>query len=504
MANKNPLGKFDFEKATGKVNELVKSLVETVSTFSSKAVEGFSKKENSQDASKRGWQKRRDQKRLRLKYTAAAVTAALLIGGIGINSTKAYEFYVNGEKIGMVKEKKDLFGTIDNLKTIISSKDAKNIKIGQEIEFKAVYFASNEDITPSDVLRSKVMNKVDFNLQAYALVVDGSPVSFVHSQEEADQVLENLKEPYVVDDPTIKVKEIGFLENVEVKAQEIQFNKIRTVEESCNEILQGSEKTQIYKVQKGDTAWDIAHKFDMRVEDIEKANEGTNIAKLQIDQEIKLNVPKPFVSVKVVEEGTFEESIPYEIVYEETEKLYQGDKQVKVSGSEGKKKIVAEMVKVNGILSTKNIIKEEIIQDPKQKIVLKGTKARPKTMAYGSFSNPTRGKLTSRFGYRWGRLHTGIDIAGQTGRTIKAADGGKVVFSGWKGAYGKLVIIDHENGYQTYYAHNSSLLVNKGARVYKGQPVAKMGNTGRSTGTHVHFEVRVNGKPKNPLSYVSY
>ena len=84
-----------------------------------------------------------------------------------------------------------------------------------------------------------------------------------------------------------------------------------------------------------------------------------------------------------------------------------------------------------------------------------------------------------------------------------AADGGTVTFSGWKGTYGNLVIITHDNGTKTYYGHNSSLLVSAGQKVYRGQPIAKAGSTGRSTGVHCHFEVRVNGSAVNPLNFLN-
>ncbi|MBN4069545.1 M23 family metallopeptidase, partial [bacterium AH-315-G05] len=107
-------------------------------------------------------------------------------------------------------------------------------------------------------------------------------------------------------------------------------------------------------------------------------------------------------------------------------------------------------------------------------------------------------------GMRWGRRHEGIDIAAPIGTPIIAADGGVVTFAGRRGAYGKLVIINHENGFQTYYAHCNGFNVKVGERVHKGQKIATVGNTGRSTGPHVHFEVRKNGVPVNPLSFVNY
>ena len=121
-----------------------------------------------------------------------------------------------------------------------------------------------------------------------------------------------------------------------------------------------------------------------------------------------------------------------------------------------------------------------------------------------SFVRPVSGVLTSRFGSRWGSTHTGIDVGAPTGTAIKAAAGGTVIFSGWKGTLGKLIVVSHGNGIQTYYAHCSSLLVSSGATVSAGQVIAKVGSTGRSTGPHLHFEIRVNGSAIDPQRYIGY
>ena len=121
-----------------------------------------------------------------------------------------------------------------------------------------------------------------------------------------------------------------------------------------------------------------------------------------------------------------------------------------------------------------------------------------------SLIKPVSGVLTSRYGYRWGRTHTGIDIGVPTGTPVKASASGTVTFAGWKGSLGNLVVISHGNGVQTYYGHNSKILVKAGQSVSQGEAIAKAGSTGRSTGSHVHFEIRVNGSAYNPLGYVSY
>lgn len=126
------------------------------------------------------------------------------------------------------------------------------------------------------------------------------------------------------------------------------------------------------------------------------------------------------------------------------------------------------------------------------------------TVACGSFIEPAVGVLTSEFGSRWGRQHTGIDIGGENGSEILAADGGKVIVSGWVSGYGNYIVIDHENGYQTAYGHCSELLVTEGERVAQGQLIAYMGSTGNSTGPHLHFEIKADGEYQNPMDYGVY
>jgi murein DD-endopeptidase MepM/ murein hydrolase activator NlpD len=111
-------------------------------------------------------------------------------------------------------------------------------------------------------------------------------------------------------------------------------------------------------------------------------------------------------------------------------------------------------------------------------------------------------RFTSGFGYRWGRLHAGTDFAGAHGTAIYATADGVVTYAGWQSGYGRLVKIQHEFGIETRYAHSSKLYVTKGQRVSRGDRIAAMGNTGRSTGTHLHYEVRVGGKPVNPMIYI--
>ena len=115
---------------------------------------------------------------------------------------------------------------------------------------------------------------------------------------------------------------------------------------------------------------------------------------------------------------------------------------------------------------------------------------------------PTRGRVTSEYGYRWGRMHQGIDVGAPTGTPIVAAKGGEVIFAGTQGGYGRTVVIAHGGGFSTLYAHQSSIAVSDGASVDRGQLIGYVGNTGNSTGPHLHFETRINGSAQNPRRFL--
>jgi murein DD-endopeptidase MepM/ murein hydrolase activator NlpD len=119
-----------------------------------------------------------------------------------------------------------------------------------------------------------------------------------------------------------------------------------------------------------------------------------------------------------------------------------------------------------------------------------------------NFAWPIQGRLSSRYGWRRGRPHEGIDIAARSGTPIRAAEAGRVIHSGWLGGYGRVVIVKHTGNYSTVYAHNRKNLVREGAFVERGQVLAEVGSSGNASGPHLHFEVRRSRKPQDPLAYL--
>lgn len=115
---------------------------------------------------------------------------------------------------------------------------------------------------------------------------------------------------------------------------------------------------------------------------------------------------------------------------------------------------------------------------------------------------PTRGEISSNFGWRWGRLHAGVDIANDTGTHVMSARSGQVIWAGWRGGYGYTVMIDHGSGYVSLYGHLDDFYVERGQYVRAGQRIASMGSTGNSTGPHLHFEIQKDGQPVDPVAFL--
>ncbi|MBU2512497.1 peptidoglycan DD-metalloendopeptidase family protein [bacterium] len=162
----------------------------------------------------------------------------------------------------------------------------------------------------------------------------------------------------------------------------------------------------------------------------------------------------------------------------------------------------------NDIFDSNDLSPGMKIYIPKPKhIKITSPKTAPQTIqkqpvVKAKFSWPSQGTISSGFGIRHGKMHEGLDITKDKGRSIRAAADGVVVFSGNKNGYGKTIIIDHGGGFQTLYAHNSKIYVQKNKRVKTGAIISQMGSSGQSSGIHLHFEVRYRGKPQNPLRYL--
>ena len=351
-----------------------------------------------------------------------------------------------------------------------------------------------------------VENSVSYDspaLEGYTVKINKVEYGFFKTESEAQSVIDTLMSTYATDKDIV---EAYFKETVEVASTRKEaglFKEFSLPERSVDYIKRGTNKKKIHVVNSGENFWTISQKYLIAVEDLEKANPNITPEKLQVGTEINLIVPTSLLTVRTVEKTVYQEPIPHDTAYQDDSSKFKGDSFVIASGSNGEREVVAKVIRENGVEIKREIISEKVILEPTTKVVAKGTKERPPSIGSGVLAKPiSRGTITSPFGTRWGRRHTGIDVGLPTGSSIKAADGGTVIYSGYDSGYGYAIRISHGDGMVTLYAHNSKLLVKKGDKVYKDQKIALSGNSGRSTGPHLHFEVRVDGVPKNPLNYI--
>ena len=204
------------------------------------------------------------------------------------------------------------------------------------------------------------------------------------------------------------------------------------------------------------------------------------------------------------------EKIDYDVKKVKTKKLYEGKTKIQRKGQYGTKVITGRGTYINGKMVNSIIYKEELTKKPVDEIIKIGTKKRiVKGVATGDFvwPFPSSHNIVSGYGYRFGpffgnEFHMGYDIAGSYGASIVAADGGTVIKAEFHPSYGNEIVIDHGNGIQTRYAHNSSLNVRVGQKVSRGETIALCGSTGDSTGNHLHFEVLKNGTHTDPAPFL--
>lgn len=437
----------------------------------------------------------------RFVITCSAIALLIFTSLFIVFSGSAYTVKVNGNEIGKVRKQKAVEGAIQVLKQKYQKDAHSEISFTSEVTFEKSR-ASSKEILKDDVLIETLGKNLEFQVQACSIYAGGSAIAFLKTKEQAEDLLKEIQDKSLEGADRSKFKEIGFAEKVELKNEFIETSKLAEKEEIINFITKGTNEIKTHKIESGESFWSISRKYKMTLEDLQKANPDVNPEKVKIGQVINLIVPKPLISVKTVQTVTAIEKAEFDQKVEFSGSMYKDESSVKVKGQYGEKEVVADVTKVNGIETGRTVLSEKIIKEPKTQIIVKGTKDPPPKKGTGSFSYPARGSISSRYGARWGRTHTGIDIAASYGSAVKAADGGVVTWVGTEGGYGKLIKIDHGANYVTYYGHLSKYNVKVGQKVYKGEKIGAVGNTGNSTGPHLHFEIRKSGVSINPLKYL--
>lgn len=292
--------------------------------------------------------------------------------------------------------------------------------------------------------------------------------------------------------------DIDFDEDVEVVEAYVEPAEVTPVTEAIDLVTKDKEKNTIYEVVSGDTISTIADRNNLKIAKLLEMNEAlSEDTIIQPGDEIIVTVPEPELSVVTKEETTYEEDYEAPVQYVYNDSWYTTQEKVLEEGTVGHRKVTAVITSRNGKETEKEIIAETILTSSKAQVVEKGTQTPP------TYIKPlSGGRQSSPFGRRWGRMHQGIDWACPTGTAVKASCGGTVISAGWSGGYGNCILIRHSDGKVTRYAHLSKILVRAGQTVQQGEKIALSGNTGNSTGPHVHFEIIVGGVPQNPYKYL--
>lgn len=424
--------------------------------------------------------------------TAAAVVVVSSLGIYALNKLPASE---------------PLAATEDQTVVVSVKPTEAEVAVEAPIEPASTAISSEASVNAPEV---KVMSAA--SVKAYQVLSNGKPVANFRTENEANRLLDALKAEFTSGED-VEILDVYFHEKVEVVPaflDIVSFDGYDEVQTALEYIRKGTKQEKLHTVQKGENYWVIAGYYGVSPYDLEAANPDIKPEALQIGMEISLVVPKPLITVVTVENSVYSDKIAFDVEYEPTSSLYKGETKTKINGVYGERVIEAEVIRQNGRELARKIIAEDIVSEPKTKVVYQGTKDPPPRIGTGTYIHPTsRGIVSSNFGWRTLRgrsdYHTGIDVALPTGSNVKAVDGGVVTHVGYDASsLGWYVYIDHGANVSSRYLHNSKILVSRGDKVYQGQTIAYSGNTGYSTGPHLHLEIRVNGVPQNPRNYIKF
>jgi len=442
---------------------------------------------------------------------ALSIALIVLIGGVFYLSTttSAVGIIVNGKNIGYAPTMKEAKQIVQDVLKKQGEVAGAVAQTADTIEYDRVRISKEKfalNTVSSEVLEKSITPYID----GFGLQIGEKMAVVVATEQDLDTVLEKYKEHFTKPSDKNVVNSAEFVESFSKVAAKASPSEVKTVDQALEILIKGDIAEREYKVEPNDSLWLIARKNKMLTDEVIAANPGfTEDTVIQPGQVIKLVKAQPYLTVLSKGTKVVEEVIPFDVVTKVDSKLGYGKSIVQQAGKDGAKVVTYNYVEKNGSTVEKQVVKEEVIEQPVKQIVAKGPSRAPvyvgTSRGSGSVSGliwPISGRVTSYYGYRSGGFHTGIDIDGVTGQPYAAAAAGTVVSAGWDGGYGYAIVIDHGNGVATRYAHSSKLNVKVGQKVSQGETIGLVGSTGRSTGSHLHFEVIINGSTVNPLTYL--
>lgn len=429
-----------------------------------------------------------------------AVCLALTFGTlmfVGSWVFAAWEVSLDGVALGVVRDKQAIISRLDARALELRQENGTDIGLASQVDYRLRFTLSR---ATTDELWQQLEPLVEFGLRAAVINVNGQEVAALATREEAEALLAAVQNRFAKPDSNRAVEAVRFRQEVSVSEAYRELDELVDKDAGMNVLLYGRERRLTHTVSRGESFWSIARLHNLRTSVLQAANPAVVPERLRIGTALNLVVAEPFLQVEVVEKITYNRAIPFQTTQVTDNTLWSWERRIRTPGRSGTQQLTARVTTVNGTEESREILSTAVLSPPTTQVVARGTKNAP-TLSTGAFRWPTTGRITSPFGPRWDGFHFGVDIGAPTGTPITAADSGIVSFAGWNGGYGMMVRIEHGNGYATLYAHASRILVTENEQVEKGQTIALVGNTGRSFGPHLHFEIISNGRPLDPLRF---
>lgn len=442
-----------------------------------------------------------------------SVLTGSLINYFASTASAAY-IVVNNEKIGLASNVPDAKKLVQEVLEEHGQGVGQIAQTKEKIDYEPVR-VERKTLLEESLSKEELRQKIHPYVEGYTLEISGEIVAILAREEDIEKTLEQFKNTYTPSDDSKKIMTIEISESIGSNKVETHPDNIQSPEEIVALLKGGKKSVQEYTVEANDSWWLIARKNNMLTKEVLEGNPDlTEDTPLKLGQKITLVSAAPYLNVISKGEYSATEIIPFDVITETDSSLASGKTKVKKEGNDGSKLVTYSFVEKNGEIVEKTVLDEEITDEPVDQVIAKGKKvvvaSAPKasaSLSRGSGVNsgliwPLSGPITSYYGWRSRGFHQAIDIDGDTGEPIIAAASGKVVEARSAGNYGLMVLIDHGNGISTRYSHASKILVSPGQTVSKGQTIALVGSTGNSTGSHLDFEVIVNGDHVNPLTYL--
>jgi murein DD-endopeptidase MepM/ murein hydrolase activator NlpD len=452
--------------------------------------------------SKKVWTHKLNRKVMYITVVVA-VAATLAVAIANANRPSLYAVTIDGEIIGYTDDKAVITEIVWRLSEEESFRVGAEAVPSVEVDCQKIKWEKGLEVTDPDELGEILKGRIQFVASGYVICVNGKDVVALCSEEAARGALDELRQNYIesiVKAGHATVEEVLIKEKIDIVEQEVPTDLFRGKQEAVEILTRGTDKMLSYVVQRGDSLWAIAQANNMTVEELRKANPDLEGDLIREGENLNLIVPDPYVTLYSREIVTYTVSIPYSTQVTYDDSMWPWQEEVLQAGKSGEKEVIEEITRENGEEVARTKISEKILSYPVTKKIVRGNKQVPE-MGSGELAWPVQGTITSKFGPRWGTYHRGVDIGAPTGTPVLAADSGMVVFAGWNGGYGNLVKIAHGSNMQTWYAHLSDFAVSTGQEVKKGDVIGYVGNTGISTGPHLHFEVHIDGVANDPLSF---